>query len=160
MKIRICIFKPDHTNDIFFLNPKKDKVDATHFKRNEMMYETDGKHFQITTDRVWWTLWLYKRYHTTYYYVQGVSRPLNVPDFDGEYATEGNVPSDELARIFDPWFLRTISQPARDLVDNLHFFVSIGTFLAVIYLIWKVHTGTTDGTEVQPSSDGGIEFGP
>lgn len=149
MKTRICVFKPDHTNDIFFLNAKKDMIDATHFKRMEHMYETDGKHFQITTDRVWWTMWLYKRYHTTYYYKMGVAKPLNVPDFDGigSVATDGQVQSDELARIFDPWFLRTISQPVRDLVDNLHFLVSIGTFLAVMYLIWKMSSGTTDGTE-------------
>jgi hypothetical protein len=145
MKRRIVLFNPDHTNTIFVLKPKM-MVDNKNFKYDNCQYQINDEHFQITTSRAWWSMWLWKRYYSTYYFKRGSVNPIPVPDFKGILVKSG-VEGSELAAIFDPWFLKVISQPARDLMDNLQFYVSVGTLIGVAYLIWKMHTGQSDGSE-------------
>jgi hypothetical protein len=149
MKIRAVIMKPDHRNDIFFVAPKK--LEGKKFTHAEHGYVINDDHFQLTTDRPWYFLWLFKRYHTTYYYAMGHPKPLPVPNFNmnGD-AGDGAVYGEELAAIFNPWFYRTIAAPVRDMWQQIQFYISVGTLLGVIYIAWTMHESGQTPTGESP----------
>ena len=135
LKTRIVIMKPDHRNDIFILKPKK--LEGKKFTHNQFAYFINDEHFQITTDAPWWRLFMFKRYFTTYYYVEGKANPLPVPVFK-DTMIKGGVDSEELAALFNPYFLRIIAAPVQNMWDQIQFYLSVGTLVGVAYLVWQI----------------------
>jgi hypothetical protein len=137
LQTRIVVMRPDHRNDIFVLKPKK--LEGKKFTHKNCAYLINDEHFQITTDAPWWRLWMFKRYFTTYYYVQGQTNPLPVPSFNGTIV-KGGIDSEELAAIFNPWFYRTIAAPVKDLWAQIQFYISIATLLGVLFTAYKLYS--------------------
>lgn len=150
LKLRIVIMNPDHTNDIFML--KKKKLVGKMFAKGDEEYLINDSHFQLTHSRPWYFLWLYKQYHTTYYYAKGSPNPLPVPLFNGARESTGTQ-SEELAALFNPWFYRTIAAPVRDVWQQIEFYVSVGTLIGVLYLCWQLYNGIN--VELPPSDPTG-----
>lgn len=75
MKVKAVIMRPDRTNDVVVMRPRHLKGKT--FRHNNCMYFLHPDRFQITQIRRAG----FKVYHITYYFIQGVSNPLPVPDF-------------------------------------------------------------------------------
>lgn len=151
LKLRIVVMNPDHTNDIFML--KRKKLEGVAFQRGTEKYIIDDDSFQLTTSRPWYFLWLYKQYHTTYYYARGSPNPLPVPHFKPMRESSG-VESEELAALFNPWFYRTIAAPIRDAWAQIEFWVNVGTLIGVLYIAWNLYNGIH--VELPPPEPGTI----
>lgn len=146
MKLRAVVFRPEHTNDIFTIK-KKMMVNDKMFTRGNGNYMLDDDHFQITTEKPWWRAWgiFGKTYFTTYYYAQGQPNPLPVPLFKVE-GKKGLPADEELKAMFEAWLWRTIAAPARDVWDQLQFYMSAGTLVGIAYLCYMTYQGHADAS--------------
>ncbi len=129
--------KPDHQNEIFILNKKKHQVNGKQFTYDQRAYTIDDDHFQLSTGRKWYKLWIQKEYYATYYYACGAVNPLPVPAFK-DVITKSGVEGEELAALFNPWFYRTIAAPTRNAWEQIQFYMSLATLLGVAFLIYKL----------------------
>lgn len=75
MKVKGIIWKHDGTND--YAIPKSKDIQAKKFTFEGNTYFTHAERHQTTNQRLWGFLW--RRYYTTFYYVEGCPNPLPVP---------------------------------------------------------------------------------
>lgn len=142
--VKAVIWKPDRHNDYVKLTKKK--LVGTSFEHKECKYFIDSEHFQITSETPWWKFG-FKRHFITYYYKQGVSKPIPVPDFgivikqDGKTAipeiVDNGVPATELEALFNPYFLRIIAAMSQNIWDRLQFWITCGIAVVAIYAAWQ-----------------------
>lgn len=144
LKIRAVIMRPEHTNDVFIIKPKM-MVNDKMFKRGNANYMLNDDHFQITWDKPWFMLWLFKRFFTTYYYTLNKPQPLPVPNFEANTANPDLVDGEQLAAIFEPWMWRVIAGPIRDTWDQMVFYIQVATAVGVAYLVWIQLQGPPTG---------------
>lgn len=141
MKVKAIIMRADRTNDVIVV-PKK-KIEGKTFRHKNVTYFLHPDRFQVTWKWAWGRKW----YYSTYYYTEGISNPLPVPDFkkvvnpDGTISfpkvMDNGIAGEELAAIFNPWFYRIIAAQAKNTWEQVQFYISIGTLLGVAYLLWQ-----------------------
>lgn len=171
MKVKAVIMRPDRTNDV--VRVKKKDIEGKTFRYNNVTYFLHADRFQVTWDGRSITRGFTRRYYTTYYYTEGVSQPLPVPNFlkveetvldaHGNPVMNGNgkpktvqvfpkemnngVSGEELAAIFNPWFYRIIASQTKTVWEQLQFWITVGTGIGVIYLVWKLSTLNVDSID-------------
>lgn len=175
MKVKAVIMRPDRTNDVVV--PKKKSIEGKTFRHDGVTYFLHADRFQVTWQRG--KMWQ-KKYFSTYYYVQGISQPLPVPDFQMveepqtngkidpttklpavEFGPDGKpimiqkfpkvidagIKGEELAAIFNPWFYRIIASQTKSAWEQVQMYLTIGIALALLYVIFKLHTLNVDSIE-------------
>lgn len=148
-KIKAVIMKPDRENDVLYIKDKN--LEGRTFKHKKNTYFIDANRFQMNHSRF---LGIGpKQYYPTYYYTEGVSNPLPVPDFgrveerppegmtDGTVYTyperiDDGVSAEELAAIFNPWFYRVIASQEEPWYKELQFWLTAGVAVAMVYVIF------------------------
>lgn len=140
MKIKAVILRPDRTNDVVVMKPKK--LEGERFKFGDCSYEVDEENFRLTWGR---SLWKFggNEYFSTYYYKQGVSKPLPVAELHDLEEIQ-DISAEELAAIFNPWFYRIIAKQDLDKYSQIQFYVIIALALGVGYLIYILNGLTGD----------------
>lgn len=131
MKVKAIIMRPDHQNEAVRLSAKT--VRENRFKHGDCEYLLDSKHFQLTSERTG----PIKQHYVTYYYKQGVAKPLPVPDFEGQIIDRG-ITSQELSTIFTPYFYNVIANPGTNKLDRIQFYLLIGIAAAILYLVYLI----------------------
>lgn len=131
LKVKAVIVRPDRVNDVIVLRKKhiKDGV----FKHGQTPYIIDPNRMMVTDRRV---LRFWKIYYRTYYYKQGMTKPLPFPDFPD--ILDNGVTPGELEAIFNPWFYRTIASHGMDKLMKLMFFLNVATLLGLIWVGYQV----------------------
>lgn len=153
MDVRAVIFRPDRTNDVILIRRKHLKGKS--FRHNGNMYFLHSDRFQVTEERLARRLW-HLKYYATYYYIQGISNPVPVPDFQGysvpprpgdiptdiseeerklmkfggfKNVVDLGVPAEELAAIFNPWFYKTIANQEISQTEK----IALGLLLLIVF---------------------------
>lgn len=140
-KVKAVIMRPDHTVQVRVIKEKQ-RTDRT-FKVGNHQYLMDDSHFMITTDRKRG----YKRYFSTYYYREGTAMPLPVPDMPN--VVDNGLTSDELGAIFNPWFLRVISQMGASKIEKMMMILLVAVACGLLYIGWTVHGTAADIEEIK-----------
>lgn len=158
IKAKAIIWKPNRTNQVVIL--KKKQLEGKTFRVGDCQYFVDPDRFMLTEG------WRFgkKRNYTTFYYREGVSSPVPVPNLEGweepirdekgnvRFGTDGKpvmtkvfpkvinqgVSAEELAAIFNPWFYRIIANPASQIRQDIQFWLVIGIAFGVGYLVWQM----------------------
>lgn len=140
MKVKAVIWKKDRTNAVIVLRKKKLEAGKI-FRHGDHIYQIDSDRVMITYKKI---LFLFKYHYLTFYYTEGVSKPLPAPDFqdlkDGETLRiiDNGVGGEELAAIFNPWFYRTIAPTVKPLYEKLLLIAAIVGAGAGIYAAYQV----------------------
>lgn len=149
MKIKAVILRPDRTNDVVIIKPRK--LEAGRFRFADCSYEVDEENFRLT-----WNRSLKKfggnEYFSTYYYKQGVSKPLPVAELH-ELEEIQDISAEELAAIFNPWFYRIIAKQDLDRYSQIQFYLIIGLALGFIYLAYTLNGMSNELTALQQTLD-------
>lgn len=164
MKVKAVIWRTDRTNDVVVV--KKKDIQGKAFRHGNYTYFLDSDRFMVT----WIRKMGFRKYYSTYYYAEGISYPVPVPDFqatevaardekgepildkDGKPVlikvfpemVKGGIESEELASIFNPWFYRIIASLQKDAMSQIQFYLVIGILCAVGYIIFKLHNLSVD----------------
>ena len=126
MQKQAIIMRPDHTNTRVRIG--KHNLKDGFFGHNGRSYVLDPDHFQITKTLFGNCI--------TFYYSEDCAKPLPVPDFQN--IKRIGIDNAELNAIFNPWFLRQISQQGPSSFEKLQLGAVLVTLGASLYIAYTL----------------------
>lgn len=164
MKVKAVIFRPDRTVSVNVIKAKKLRGQVFHLNGNT--YFLNPNRMMVTTARPWANL-KFKEHYSTFYYIEGSSNPLALPDFkplvgkvemvqipDGDGKTveiklttlkervDEGIKAAEFNAIFDPWFYKTISAHEMSIWEQIQLLVTFGIAIGVVFIIYLLVSGS------------------